>query len=149
MFKKLNKKGFTLIELLAVIIILAILIAVAVPAVTRYLDGARKDTFITNAKAAIQAVSDDRTINGMQGSDAANTYTLTTINDKLLDTKLDNSPYGSKYKESSYVRYDADNNAYYICLVDDKGNGIAETAYSALNRESVTTGVTCTTPTGA
>ena len=74
---------------------------------------------------------------------------LTTINDKLLDTKLDNSPYGSKYKESSYVRYDADNNAYYICLVDDKGNGIAETAYSALNRESVTTGVTCTTPTGA
>ncbi len=149
MFKKLNKKGFTLIELLAVIIILAILIAVAVPAVTRYLDGARKDTFVTNAKAAIQAVSDDRTINGMQGSATDDTYTLETINNKLLDTKLVDSPYGSPYAESSYVKYDADSGKYYICLVDGKGNGIAETEYASLTRESVTTEVTCTTPTGA
>lgn len=148
MFKKLNKKGFTLIELLAVIIILAILIAVAVPAVTRYLDGARKDTFVTNAKAAIQAVSDERTINGMQGSAIGDTYTLTQIND-LLDTKLVDSPFGSPYAESSYVKYDADTNTYSICLVDGKGNGIPETAYASLTRESVTTGVTCTTPTGA
>ena len=31
--KKLNKKGFTLIELLAVVVILAILVTVSVPAV--------------------------------------------------------------------------------------------------------------------
>ena len=36
-----NKKGFTLIELLAVIVILAILVMVAIPAVTKYLNSAR------------------------------------------------------------------------------------------------------------
>ena len=35
--KKLNKKGFTLIELLAVVVILAILVTVSVPAVVKYL----------------------------------------------------------------------------------------------------------------
>jgi len=54
--KKLNKKGFTLIELLAVIVILAILVAVAVPAVTRYLNTARKGTYADNAQAAISVV---------------------------------------------------------------------------------------------
>ena len=33
--KKLNKKGFTLIELLAVVVILAILVTVSVPAVVK------------------------------------------------------------------------------------------------------------------
>lgn len=149
MFKKLNKKGFTLIELLAVIIILALLIAVAVPAVTRYLDGARKDTYVTNAKAAIQAVSDDRTINGMQGSSVNATYNLTAINE-LLDTKLVESPYGKPYdKDTSYITYDSTNNTYTICLVDGAGNGIQNVAYGNLNRDAVTTGVTCTLPTGA
>ena len=143
MFKKINKKGFTLIELLAVIIILAILIAVAVPAVTRYLDGARKDTFVTNAKAAIQAVSDERTINGMQGSAVGDTYTLTQING-LLDTKLVDSPFGAKYDDSSKVTYDATTNTYSICLVDGSGNGISQT-YDDLKRDNVKTdkSVTC------
>ena len=34
--KKLNKKGFTLIELLAVVVILAILVTVSVPAVVKF-----------------------------------------------------------------------------------------------------------------
>ena len=57
--KKLNKKGFTLIELLAVIVILAILVAVSVPAVTRYLNTARKGTFADNAQSAISAVRNE------------------------------------------------------------------------------------------
>ena len=63
--KKLNKKGFTLIELLAVIVILAILIAVAVPAITRYLAEARKGTFVDNAQAAITAVRDEEIISSI------------------------------------------------------------------------------------
>ena len=35
---KLNKKGFTLIELLAVIVILGVLLAIAIPSVTKYIN---------------------------------------------------------------------------------------------------------------
>jgi len=57
--KKLNKKGFTLIELLAVIVIMAILVAVAIPAVTRYLETSRKDTYVSNVQGAISAVRNE------------------------------------------------------------------------------------------
>ena len=149
MFKKLNKKGFTLIELLAVIIILAILIAVAVPAVTRYLTGARKDTFVSNAKSAIQAVADDVVINGMKNPTAVSgsnktstTYSYQTINE-LLDTKLDQSPFGKPYSEDSFitVEYDPEKQVYTysICLVDDGNNGFSGTAeQKAVAYENIT-----------
>ena len=66
--KKLNKKGFTLIELLAVIVIMAILVAVAIPAVTRYLDTARKGTYYDNIAAAVSAVRNDVISNNFTGA---------------------------------------------------------------------------------
>lgn len=54
--RKLNKKGFTLIELLAVIVIMGVLMIVAIPAVSRTIENARRDSFADTAKEYINAV---------------------------------------------------------------------------------------------
>lgn len=148
---KNNKKGFTLIELLAVIVILAILVAVAVPAVTRYLASSRKDTYITNALKAVETVREDVAFSGPTKSVY---YDLTSIN-QLLDRKLSTSPYGAEYEDSSYVLAEYKNGmfTYSICIVDDAGNGIALADETALSAEDATskvgTGVICTAPSAA
>lgn len=115
-----NKKGFTLIELLAVIVILAILVMVAIPAVTKYLNAARQGTFADNAKSAISAVRNDVIINGNQN----NIYDLEDIN-KLLEKKLNTSPWGSPYAATSCVKVTTTGTAttYSMCLIDEAGHG--------------------------
>lgn len=57
MFKGLkNKKGFTLIELLAAIVILGVLMMVAIPAMTRYIENSKRDVFADTAKKYIASV---------------------------------------------------------------------------------------------
>ena len=152
---KKNKKGFTLIELLAVIVILAILVAVAIPAITRYLNTARKGTYATNAQAAISALRNDIIT---QGITVDSYYTIENVN-KLMDKKLETSPYGIAYdQKNSYVKvvFNNGNAEYSICLTDGtngfNGTGSTkETAESDLKEENVKTGqsVTCTLPTDA
>ncbi len=55
--KRLNKKGFTLIELLAVIIILGVLLLIAVPSVSRYIQQSRIKTYKSNLSKLVDAVS--------------------------------------------------------------------------------------------
>lgn len=56
MIKKIEEKdGFTLIELLAVIVILGILMIIAVPQVTKYIENSKKDTYADTAKAYINS----------------------------------------------------------------------------------------------
>ncbi len=141
---KNNKKGFTLIELLAVIVILAILVAVAIPAVMRYLATSRQETFATNANRAIETVRTDVTFSGISTNVY---YPLNEIN-KLLDKKLATSPYGKSYNENSFVQvtFDNDGNATYsICLTD--GNYGINVDENTLDATKVTTGTTsCTQP---
>ena len=51
-----NKKGFTLIELLAVIIILGVLMIIAIPSVTTYIQNSRKSAYVDTAVAYVDAV---------------------------------------------------------------------------------------------
>lgn len=127
--KELNKKGFTLIELLAVIVILTILVAVSVPAVTKYLNSARKSTYVINAQVAVAAVRDDVITSGYT-TDMY--YPLDKIN-PLLQKKLIKSTFGSPYTSDSYiaVRFDEEANATYSICLTDGSNGFG------LNDEAV------------
>lgn len=57
MFKKLkeNKKGFTLVELIVVLVILAILAALLVPALTGYIDKAKKKSIVAETRQVVMA----------------------------------------------------------------------------------------------
>lgn len=55
MKKKTNEKGFTLVELIVVLVILAILAAILVPALLGYIDRAKKQQIVLNAKSALTA----------------------------------------------------------------------------------------------
>ncbi len=50
-----NKKGFTLIEIIVVIVILAVLMAVAVPSVLKYIDTAQEAPALTECHAIVTA----------------------------------------------------------------------------------------------
>ena len=140
-----NKKCFTLIELLAVIVILAILVMVSIPAVMRYLDTARKGTFSDAAATAVSAVRNDVIVNGRQGTKI---YKINEKNDdlpsinELLEVKLESSPYTTSYKSTSYIKVIVNNDQtkYYICLTDGT-RGIKQES-SKIDKNNVTTSVT-------
>lgn len=52
----MRKNGFTLVELLAVIVIIAIILAIAVPAIGGLIESARRGSFESDAKMIIKAV---------------------------------------------------------------------------------------------
>lgn len=122
-----NKKGFTLIELLAVIVILAILLAVAIPRVTKYISDSRRDSFITTAKEFADTVTKNATSEMYQLPIGNDEVTIVSINMVELQKGGSKSAYNGRWiNDSSYVaivnvgtdinpKYD-----YYIAVTDSK-----------------------------
>lgn len=149
-----NKKGFTLIELLAVIVILAILVMVAIPAVTKYLNAARQGTFADNAKAAIDTVRNDVIMYGFgyAGSGASTdgnvmTYDKGAING-LLEKDLTTSPFGGPYTQASITvtQEKVDTTCtddceykftYRMCLIDNTGHGFGYSEENSITDKKV------------
>ena len=69
MAKKKSKRGFTLVELIVVLVILAILAALLIPALTGYIDKAKKSQVVAETRALTQAVQTEMsTIYGLNNS---------------------------------------------------------------------------------
>ena len=72
-----SKKGFTLVELMIVVVIMAILVAVAVPIYSAVTKNARKKTCLANQRE-IQSQLNNAQMAGTISIAAGDTYTLTT-----------------------------------------------------------------------
>ena len=61
LYSKNKKRGFTLVELIVVLVILAILAALLIPALTGYIDKAKKDQVIAETRMLHEAIQTEMT----------------------------------------------------------------------------------------
>lgn len=135
-----NENGFTLIELLAVIVILGILMITAIPAVTKYINNSRKDTFADSALAYINSaryslLNDEYDVTAPDAGDSV------CIPLKYVDIdKATKSSYGGNWDtEKSFVKAENKDGkiTYSIAIRDDKNHGTKGGA--AVTEDALTT----------
>ena len=76
----MNRKAFTLVELLAVIVILAVVLAVAIPRISSIIESAERSSFISSTKLLIKAVQTKLLED--------NNFDITTINKSNMKSLL-------------------------------------------------------------
>ena len=136
---KKNNKGFTLVELLAVIVILGLLMAIAIPSVTKYITNSRKKTLATTISSYISAVMTDVNDGEYSFSDGQTVFAV-PIECVSLEKGGDN-PFGNwmqandEYWAYVLVQYDAVNYNYIygFTFKDDAGYGLYPTSSNEFN----------------
>ena len=146
--RKMNKKGFTLIELLAVIVILGVVMAIAIPSMNTIIDNSKKDTLVSTAQEFINGA---KTMLVSENSLPDYGKALVVPISEISLDRGGKSPFTSTDFEDSQsyvvVVNEADvNNAgatssytYYIALMDSSKNCLLPTSEAALNNKAKVT----------
>lgn len=141
MKKKIGDSGFTLIELLAVIVIMAILMLVAIPAVSRVIENSKKSTYIDTAKQYVSSLGNMVTSGEFEMDDYDTTYYV-PVSCIPLDRGGD-SPFG-KFEEAYVAVWPRSDGtySYYWTSRDTAGMGVKDLTYfEDLKRGMITANV--------
>ena len=132
-----KNKGFTLIELLAVIVILGVLLAIAIPAVSKYINTAKKSTYKENVQSYAKAAKNEFMNIGSSYQLPVERGDATVVTFKELEYAIENggkkSSYGKEFKADNscvIIVNDGTTNdphyTYYIAAMDEKGYSIGK-----------------------
>lgn len=134
-----NKKGFTLVELLAVIVILAIILAIAVPGIAGIINSAKRGAFESDAKMIVTGIE-----YRLLESSVDTTVTKPTVN---ITTPITNiADYGANPANYTGI-YIVDLNPITICVESTAASEFG--AYAAASTKTSVTYLTAPTDTCA
>ena len=152
--KNKKNKGFTLIELLAVIVILGVLLSIAIPAVTKYINTAKKSTYKENVQSFAKSAKNEFMNIDSKYQLPINAGDAVVVTFDELEDSVENGGKKSSYNNKwDYTRScvviinDGETNdphyTYYIAARDEKGYSIGYTttaqfrAYDDIENENI------------
>jgi prepilin-type N-terminal cleavage/methylation domain-containing protein len=128
----MKKNGFTLIELLAVIVILAIILAIAVPSISSMIGNAARSSFTSDVKMVLKQLDYEKLKNEGFDITAVNEDTISGFglsNENYQDLKvgiIDNKPYIVAIGKGKWNGYKACGTYQNIVVVDNSDMATCE-----------------------